>query len=129
VSLATLGLLTLVAALFAYDVVSNRGMRRDLWLQGLVFAAGAVFIAMPEWSTRIANRVGIGRGADLILYLATIWLTRESLQARREAQSTRLRLEELTRAFARASAQTTASGRAQKEAGGGPPDLDPSAHE
>ena len=33
-----------------------------------VSLAGIVFVMLPELSTRIAHIVGVGRGADLILY-------------------------------------------------------------
>lgn len=37
---------------------------------------GAVFVIEPDWSTGVARLLGIGRGADLVLYLlvlATSW--------------------------------------------------------
>jgi len=34
---------------------------------------GAVFILYPDWSTRLANHIGIGRGADLMLYIFVIF--------------------------------------------------------
>lgn len=38
------------------------------------FGTGFVFILQPDWSTRLALRVGIGRGADLIFYVSTLFL-------------------------------------------------------
>ena len=38
----------------------------------LVWAGAAVFIAFPTSTALVAQRVGIGRGADLIFYLATL---------------------------------------------------------
>lgn len=35
----------------------------------VIIGLGAVFILWPELTTLIANRIGIGRGADMILYL------------------------------------------------------------
>ena len=39
----------------------------------LIFAVFAVMaILFPEWTTRVANLIGIGRGADLLLYCLVI---------------------------------------------------------
>lgn len=38
----------------------------------IIFFTGIVFILFPDFSTRIANLIGVGRGADLILYLFVI---------------------------------------------------------
>ena len=39
-----------------------------------IFGGGIVFILQPDLTTTIANVVGIGRGADLIFYLSTLFL-------------------------------------------------------
>lgn len=91
-TLASVALLAFVWGLFAYDAISLRGRgRRMLALQALLFAMGSVFIAVPDVATRLANRIGIGRGADLVLYVVVVWLVRESLVQRR------LRLEDADR--------------------------------
>lgn len=83
-SIASLALLLVVWALFAFDALTLRGSaRRMLVLEALLFAVASAFIATPELVTRLANRVGIGRGADLVSYMAIIWLVRESLVVRR----------------------------------------------
>ena len=99
-SAATLVLLALVLGLFVYDVATTVGARRALWLQGLVFAVGAVLIVFPEWTTRIAHLVGIGRGVDFVLYLTVLWLVRESLVARRHRREDQRKVEEAVRALA-----------------------------
>lgn len=38
----------------------------------LLAAALCLFIIVPEWSTRVANAVGIGRGTDLSFYLGHV---------------------------------------------------------
>ena len=52
------------------------GTKRLSGLQILVVAAvtlcGILLVVFPNASTRIANLVGVGRGTDLILYLAVI---------------------------------------------------------
>jgi hypothetical protein len=41
-----------------------------VWM--LLWAGGAALIAQPSLATAIAVRLGIGRGADLVLYLTTL---------------------------------------------------------
>lgn len=106
--LASLVLLAFVWALFAYDAVTLRGRgRRMLALEGLLFAGGSVFIAVPDLSTVIANRVGIGRGADLVLYTVTVWLVRESLTHRRHRLDDADRMTRVVRAIALLEAKDT----------------------
>jgi hypothetical protein len=33
---------------------------------------GVVMVAAPDWTTKVANLVGVGRGADLFFYLAIL---------------------------------------------------------
>jgi small membrane protein len=99
-SLATLVLLAMVVGLFLYDIATTRGAQRALWLQGLVFLTGALLIAFPDWTTRAAHAVGIGRGVDFVLYPTVLWLVRESLVARRHRKEDQRKLEEAVRALA-----------------------------
>jgi small membrane protein len=70
----TLSQVALVAALVLFVVYVFR-VRSDSF-DRLVYlacaAAGIVLVIDPQLSTRIANTLGIGRGADLIFYLAII---------------------------------------------------------
>lgn len=61
-----------VVAAAAFFLVRSRGarhqaIRRVLLMVFVIAAASSVFV--PEWWTRAANLVGIGRGTDLLLYL------------------------------------------------------------
>ncbi len=40
----------------------------------LLWIAAAVFIAKPEWTAAIARAMGIGRGTDLVLYFAILFM-------------------------------------------------------
>lgn len=42
----------------------------------VIFAgvAGSVFILKPEWTTFLAEKLGVGRGTDLVMYLSIIVL-------------------------------------------------------
>jgi small membrane protein len=107
VNLAAVALLALVFGLLFYDWATlqrGRRARRMLLLQGVVFTAGAFFIAFPDAATAVAHRVGIGRGVDFILYPLVIWLTRESLLNRRRRWEDSERLTALVRAQAIAEA-------------------------
>lgn len=37
-------------------------------------ACAVVFVFFPMWATKVANFVGVGRGADLLIYLLTIFV-------------------------------------------------------
>jgi hypothetical protein len=67
--LAALGLLMagLVAAIARGALGRVAGA---LWLA--VSGAGVVFAVEPDWTTMIANAVGIRRGTDLLLYLLVL---------------------------------------------------------
>lgn len=99
-TVATFILLSLILGLFVYDVATTQGGRRALWLQGIVFAVGAVLILFPTWTTELAHFVGIGRGVDFVIYPTVLWLVRESLVARRHRREDQRKLEEAVRALA-----------------------------
>lgn len=52
----------------------------------LITLGGAYFVLVPESASKIANMVGIGRGADLVFYLFIIfslfWFTSTSVKMR-----------------------------------------------
>lgn len=52
-------------------------LKRSALLQGLfvtVILVLMLFVAVPDWSTIVANFLGIGRGVDLIMYLGLLSL-------------------------------------------------------
>jgi len=105
-TLAGIALLALVFGLVAFDVVASSGRnRRALLLEILVFLGGAFFVAFPDRATALAHAVGIGRGVDFLIYPIVIWLTRESLLARRWRIEDNERITELTRALAIVTAE------------------------
>src|SRR5688572_26475616 len=71
-----------------------------LVLEAVLFAGGSIFIAAPDFVTQVANRIGIGRGADLVSYMAVIWLVRESLVHRRRRLEDADQITQLVRAVA-----------------------------
>jgi hypothetical protein len=108
---ATILLLCLVFGLVLFDVLTHRGRKyRALFMEVAVFLLGAFFIVVPEGATELAHRVGIGRGADFLIYPIVIWLTRESLLNRRRHLEDSARITELTRALALATARSQNGG-------------------
>ena len=39
----------------------------------LFIAAGIIFVLFPQLTTKIANKLGVGRGADLIFYVCIVF--------------------------------------------------------
>jgi len=98
---ASVFLLTLLAVLLFVDYATlRRRSSRVVLVELVVFAAGGVLVAFPQISARMAAAVGIGRGVDFILYLAIIWLVRESILTRHARWQEAQRLTELARTLA-----------------------------
>ena len=51
-----------------------RRRRRRLLVVAAVYLTGAYVVLHPDTSTKIANRLGIGRGTDLVAYLTALGL-------------------------------------------------------
>lgn len=62
-----------ILILLGYSAISRHWIRIKTGIIWLVFwAAGAFFILKVEMATNIANMLGVGRGADLLLYCAVL---------------------------------------------------------
>ena len=66
--IAQLILSVLLAAILLYAWTEYRRSPAVALLTLLVATAGLYFVWFPEYSTRLAELVGVGRGVDLILY-------------------------------------------------------------
>jgi len=70
----------LLLVLFLAMVMTWRRMKQkairpaEAYLWSLVWFGAAVVVIQPDLTSRLANFVGIGRGADLVLYAAVIVL-------------------------------------------------------
>jgi len=67
--------LPLLGLLFAGSVrrlVKSGARRLTAFINALIWLGAAVAIAWPGLTTRVANSVGIGRGADLVLYFVAL---------------------------------------------------------
>jgi small membrane protein len=65
-------LLILALLVFILYVIRLRSLFLDRILLLLITACGIFLVINPELASRIANLFGIGRGADLLLYLFVI---------------------------------------------------------
>ena len=63
-----------VVVLAIYMYLRLRSSLFDVILIGLFFAVGIFFVLFPETTTKIANRVGVSRGADLLSYSGIMFL-------------------------------------------------------
>jgi len=60
-------------ALYALYVVRLRTPTRDRLIYLGLAVLGGCLVLRPDWSTTIAGRLSIGRGADLVLYLFVVF--------------------------------------------------------
>jgi hypothetical protein len=65
-------LCSLMALLMLARALRGRVSRRNGLFWTIVWATAALFIATPSSTTTVARWLGIGRGADLVLYVATL---------------------------------------------------------
>lgn len=72
----------------------------------LLGAALSIFIVFPEWSDVVAQQFGIGRGVDMVLYVAQVLWAHMLIRLYVSHKALQYRVTELTRAIALASAQT-----------------------
>lgn len=89
----------------------------------LLGAAGLVLVAFPDLAQRAAEYVGVGRGADLVIYVALLglaWVCLVLLSRLRELDA---RLTELARAIALSTAERPHTSNAPGE--GTPGTADP----
>lgn len=64
-----IGAIAVLAALILYAFGQRRRSGPISYGIIAVALAGVVLVAFPDLSTRVANAVGIGRGADLVFYV------------------------------------------------------------
>lgn len=57
-----------------YSYARLRSSYIDAILIFLLMATGLVFVFFPALSTRVANWLGVGRGADMIFYISILFL-------------------------------------------------------
>jgi hypothetical protein len=98
----------LIFLLLAGTVVYFRWLRSgllDRLMVILIAAVGVGLVANPELTTRIAHRVGVGRGVDLVFYIALFGLGFSLLLIFSKLRDLEARLTEVARAQALACAK------------------------
>ena len=93
-------LLFAVIAAFAAYVLRARSVRNERLILILMALAGAVLVVAPELSTWLANRLGIGRGVDLVIYLFILFCMFRFVGISAQARKTQRQITELVRALA-----------------------------
>jgi hypothetical protein len=95
--MSTIQLLLIVVALLVL-VLYFRRLRTRL-VDRLVFiailASGVALVARPDWATAVAQRLGVGRGTDLVTYLGLsglgfLWLQLYTRQRQQDERLTEL---------------------------------------
>jgi hypothetical protein len=66
----------------------------------LVLAAGLLMVMLPDQTTRVAAALGVGRGSDLVMYLALVGLAFAHLRMYSNQRRIVDDLTQLTRAYA-----------------------------
>jgi hypothetical protein len=82
--------LILVLAFFAFYGWRQRGVSPAIgFAMPVISLLGVALVLWPDWAQRAAHLLGIGRGADLVLYLWTVvsLLLLANLHFRMRAQS------------------------------------------
>jgi small membrane protein len=77
-------LITGVAFIAVYFFIRLRNSLLDILLLLFLIAAAITFILFPNITNQLANRLGVGRGADLVFYTSIIifWFVILKLYAR-----------------------------------------------
>jgi hypothetical protein len=77
-------LITGVAFIAVYFFIRLRNSLLDILLLLFLIAAAIVFILFPDITNQLANKLGVGRGADLVFYTSIIifWFVILKLYAR-----------------------------------------------
>ena len=96
-------LIILVLVLSLYMFKANLGAKQTAWrrLGILGFAVAAVIaVIFPEITTKIARFLGVGRGADLLLYLLVVLVLYNMLVQAKQRNAAERRLTKVTREVA-----------------------------
>ncbi|HMO33064.1 MAG TPA: DUF2304 domain-containing protein [Lacibacter sp.] len=65
-------LLTSILFVAVYFLVRLRNRIFDVLLLLALVTAAVLFVLFPDWTTLLANRLGVGRGADLVFYTCIV---------------------------------------------------------
>jgi len=80
--------------------VGLREHSRKVFFVSLTLGSALFFVLRPDAATRVANLLGIGRGADLVFYLTTLAVLRCYYLILSIERKIRIQITELTRTIA-----------------------------
>jgi hypothetical protein len=99
----------LVMALLAtavYAMMQSHTPASVRWINGIASVAGVFFVLRPELTTRLAALLGVGRGADLLLYCWVVVSLTLFVHLQLALLHSKEQITELVRAVAIATAQS-----------------------
>jgi hypothetical protein len=102
--LAALVVLAFAGVAFVDWIYLRRHHRRAFLFELVVLVALLVIVLRPDWLTAVAARAGIGRGVDLVIYPALVWLFREAVLGRVRYYSHEAQITSLVRHLAKIEA-------------------------
>jgi hypothetical protein len=104
--IAQIALLVLLCAILAYALQQRHRSRPVAYFMIAVVGAGIVLVLFPELANRIAEFAGVGRGADLALYIVTVIVLAAVFNLHLRLRSTGETATKLARSIAILSAKT-----------------------
>ncbi|HEY5160055.1 MAG TPA: DUF2304 domain-containing protein [Gaiellaceae bacterium] len=111
-------LITGIIAAFGWFLLNPRSQQTHAWIKiaTLLFGAFAIIVVIsPNTSNVIARAVGVGRGADLLLYTLTLAFVFVVINLYLKNREERERYEKLARAFALMEANLAEQRRASSK--------------
>ncbi len=91
-------------ALFLFYFRHFRSRASDRWIFSIFALFGAIAITMPEYTSKVARWMGVGRGADLLLYGYVVFSGFLFLAIHARLRALQLALTEVTRELAKLQA-------------------------
>lgn len=90
-------LVALIGSGFALYYLRYRNRSRDRLVVLAACAVAIAFVLFPDWTSQLAALVGVGRGADLTLYVAIVSLGLMNIAISSRVRELHLRLTEVAR--------------------------------
>lgn len=92
--------LSILISMLMFVILRKFSVKAAKFIIEFVLICGIVFVIWPDQLTALSNKVGIGRGADLVLYLLCLCFAATFLGAYHRSRLADRRFTELVRAIA-----------------------------